>query len=145
MLSLGMTGVTTEPSLYVFIFLLCIRTHSINQVALRKTRWDMGRWGWWGGQGTEEQLLAELIAEELEYGILKTQSPACFSRCFFLFFLLHVTEEFIIDYTQKSLVGYMVVCLVPGSSKIRYILSLFVIHNPLTSFPPLCPLHSLRE
>eukprot|EP00026_Physarum_polycephalum_P006552 Phypoly_transcript_06600.p1 GENE.Phypoly_transcript_06600~~Phypoly_transcript_06600.p1 ORF type:complete len:566 (+),score=113.46 Phypoly_transcript_06600:34-1698(+) len=39
-------------------------------VALRKTRWEMGRWGYWGGQGTEEQLLAELIADELEYEIM---------------------------------------------------------------------------
>jgi len=39
-------------------------------VALRKTRWEMGRWGWWGGQGSEEQLLAELIADELDYDIM---------------------------------------------------------------------------
>lgn len=39
-------------------------------IALRKTRWEMGRWGWWGGQGSEEQLLAELIADELEYDIM---------------------------------------------------------------------------
>lgn len=39
-------------------------------VALRKTRWEMGRWGWWGGQGSEEQLLAELISDELDYDIM---------------------------------------------------------------------------
>jgi len=30
----------------------------------------MGRWGWWGGQGSEEQMLAELISDELEYDIM---------------------------------------------------------------------------
>lgn len=39
-------------------------------VALRKTRWEMGRWGWWGSQGSEEQLLAELISDELDYDIM---------------------------------------------------------------------------
>jgi len=39
-------------------------------IALRKTRWEMGRWGWWGGQGSEEQMLTELIADELEYDIM---------------------------------------------------------------------------
>lgn len=39
-------------------------------IALRKTRWELGRWGWWGGQGSEEQLLSELISDELEYDIM---------------------------------------------------------------------------
>lgn len=39
-------------------------------IALRKTRWEMGRWGYWGGQGSEEQMLTELIADELEYDIM---------------------------------------------------------------------------
>lgn len=39
-------------------------------IALRKTRWEMGRWGYWGGQGSEEQMLTELISDELEYDIM---------------------------------------------------------------------------
>jgi len=39
-------------------------------IALRKTRWEMGRWGWWSSQGSEEQMLSEMIAEELEYDIM---------------------------------------------------------------------------
>jgi len=39
-------------------------------IALRKTRWEMGRWGWGGGNGSEEQLLAELISDELEWDII---------------------------------------------------------------------------
>jgi len=39
-------------------------------IALRKTRWELGRWGWWGNGGTEEQLLSELISDELEYDIM---------------------------------------------------------------------------
>jgi hypothetical protein len=39
-------------------------------IALRKTRWEMGRWGWWSSAGSEEQMLSEMIAEELEYDIM---------------------------------------------------------------------------
>jgi len=39
-------------------------------IALRKTRWELGRWGWWSAQGSEEQMLTELIADELEYDIM---------------------------------------------------------------------------
>lgn len=39
-------------------------------VALRRTRWEMGRWGYWGSGGSEEQLLTELISDELEYDIM---------------------------------------------------------------------------
>jgi len=39
-------------------------------IALRKTRWELGRWGWWSSAGSEEQMLAELISDELEYDIM---------------------------------------------------------------------------
>lgn len=39
-------------------------------VAVRKTRWELGRWGWWSNSGTEEQILAEMISDELDYDIM---------------------------------------------------------------------------
>lgn len=39
-------------------------------VAVRKTRWELGRWGWYGAYGSEEQILSDMIADELEYDIL---------------------------------------------------------------------------
>lgn len=49
-------------------------------MAVRKTRWELGRWGWYSNHGTEEQVLAEMIADELEYDIMgraysKLQGP----------------------------------------------------------------------
>lgn len=40
------------------------------QVAVRKTRWELGRWGWYYGYGSEEQILSDLISDELEYDIM---------------------------------------------------------------------------
>jgi len=37
--------------------------------AIHKTRRALDRWSWWMGEGTEEQILGDLIAEELEYDI----------------------------------------------------------------------------
>lgn len=39
-------------------------------LALRKTRWELGRWDSWWNSGSEEQLLCEMIADELEYDIM---------------------------------------------------------------------------
>lgn len=38
--------------------------------AVRKTRWELGRWGWYSNYGSEEQILSDLIADELEYDIM---------------------------------------------------------------------------
>jgi hypothetical protein len=38
--------------------------------AVRKTRWELGRWGWWSYGGTEEQILSDLIVDELEWKIM---------------------------------------------------------------------------
>lgn len=35
--------------------------------AVRKTRWSLGRWGYWSYGGSEEQILSDLIVDELEY------------------------------------------------------------------------------
>nr|BAJ97742.1 predicted protein [Hordeum vulgare subsp. vulgare] len=48
--------------------------------AVRQTRWKLGRWGWWGGAGTEEEILSDMIADELEWDIMgriysKIQGP----------------------------------------------------------------------
>ncbi|EGG24328.1 pleckstrin domain-containing protein [Cavenderia fasciculata] len=39
-------------------------------VAVRNTRWSLGRWGWWGWGGSETQVLCDIIADEVEYDIL---------------------------------------------------------------------------
>eukprot|EP01110_Echinostelium_bisporum_P013283 TRINITY_DN876_c0_g1_i1.p1 TRINITY_DN876_c0_g1~~TRINITY_DN876_c0_g1_i1.p1 ORF type:complete len:563 (-),score=262.92 TRINITY_DN876_c0_g1_i1:213-1901(-) len=39
-------------------------------VAVRKTRWELGRWGWYGGYGSEEQIMCDMISDELEYEIM---------------------------------------------------------------------------
>jgi len=38
-------------------------------VAARKTRWELGRWSW-SNSGSEEQILAEMIADELDYDVM---------------------------------------------------------------------------
>lgn len=35
--------------------------------AIRETRWDLGRWGWWSWGGSEEQVLSDLISDEIEW------------------------------------------------------------------------------
>lgn len=40
------------------------------QAAIRETRWKLGRWGWWSYGGTEEQILSDLIADELDWTIM---------------------------------------------------------------------------
>jgi len=39
-------------------------------VAAQKTRWELGRWGWYSSYGTEEQIMCEMIADELDYEIM---------------------------------------------------------------------------
>jgi len=39
-------------------------------IALRKTRWEMGRWGWYWNEGSEEQQLTDAIADELDWDIM---------------------------------------------------------------------------
>jgi hypothetical protein len=48
--------------------------------AIRKTRWELGRWGWWSYGGSEEQILSDLISDELDYSVMykiygKIQGP----------------------------------------------------------------------
>jgi len=48
--------------------------------AVRKTRWELGRWGYWSYGGTEEQTLSDLISDELDYSVMykiygKIQGP----------------------------------------------------------------------
>jgi len=38
--------------------------------AVRKTRWSLGRWGWWSYGGNEEQILSDLIADQIEWAIM---------------------------------------------------------------------------
>jgi hypothetical protein len=38
--------------------------------AVRKTRWRLGRWGWWSYGGDECQIISDIIADELNWNIL---------------------------------------------------------------------------
>jgi len=38
--------------------------------AIRRTRWELGRWGWWSYGGSEEQILSDLISDQIEYTTL---------------------------------------------------------------------------
>jgi hypothetical protein len=38
--------------------------------AIRKTRWELGRWGWYSWGGSEEQVLSDLISDELDWQIM---------------------------------------------------------------------------
>jgi len=38
--------------------------------AVRDTRWELGRWGWWSYGGSEEQILSDIISDEIEYQTL---------------------------------------------------------------------------
>jgi len=38
--------------------------------AVRKTRWELGRWGWWSYGGSEDQILSDLIADQIDYAIM---------------------------------------------------------------------------
>jgi len=40
------------------------------QEAVRRTRWSLGRWGWWSYGGSEEQVLSDLIADQVEYAVM---------------------------------------------------------------------------
>jgi len=38
--------------------------------AIRETRWKLGRYGWWDFGGTQEQVLADVIVDQLTYAVL---------------------------------------------------------------------------
>jgi len=38
--------------------------------AVRNTRWELGRWGWWSWGGTEEQILTDLIGDQIDWAIM---------------------------------------------------------------------------
>lgn len=38
--------------------------------AVRETRWALGRWGWWGYGGTEEDILSDMVSEHINYAVL---------------------------------------------------------------------------
>lgn len=46
-------------------------------IAARKTRWQLGRWGWYSNYGTEEQVLAEMISDELDYDVMSRAYSKC--------------------------------------------------------------------
>jgi hypothetical protein len=40
------------------------------RTAVRKTRWELGHWGWWSYGGSETQILTDLITYELDYQVM---------------------------------------------------------------------------
>jgi len=38
--------------------------------AVRNTRWELGRWGWYSWGGSEEQILSDLISDEIEWKVM---------------------------------------------------------------------------
>jgi len=38
--------------------------------AVRRTRWELGRWGWWSYGGSEEQILSDMISDQIEYAVM---------------------------------------------------------------------------
>lgn len=38
--------------------------------AIRRTRWQLGRWGWWSWGGSEEQVLSDLISDQIEWAVM---------------------------------------------------------------------------
>jgi len=46
-----------------------VHEHAFRE-AVRRTRWSLGRWGWWSYGGSEEQVLSDLIADQIEYAVM---------------------------------------------------------------------------
>jgi len=46
-----------------------VHEHAFKE-AVRRTRWSLGRWGWWSYGGSEEQVLSDLIADQIEYAVM---------------------------------------------------------------------------
>jgi len=38
--------------------------------AVRTTRWELGRWGWYSWGGSEEQVLSDLISDEIDWKVM---------------------------------------------------------------------------
>jgi hypothetical protein len=38
--------------------------------AIKRTRWELGRWGYWSYGGSEEQILSDLISDQLEWAVM---------------------------------------------------------------------------
>jgi hypothetical protein len=46
-----------------------VHKHAFNE-AVRRTRWVLGRWGYWSYGGSEEQILSDLIADQIDYAVM---------------------------------------------------------------------------
>jgi hypothetical protein len=38
--------------------------------AVRRTRWELGHWGYWSYGGSEEQILSDLISDQIDYAVM---------------------------------------------------------------------------
>jgi len=46
-----------------------VHQHAFRE-AVRRTRWELGRWGWWSYGGSEEQILSDMISDQIEYAVM---------------------------------------------------------------------------
>lgn len=46
-----------------------VHQHAFDE-AIRKTRWELGRWGWWSWGGSEEQILSDLISDQIDWAVM---------------------------------------------------------------------------
>jgi len=38
--------------------------------AIRRTRWELDRWGWWEYGGSEEQILSDMISDQIDWAVM---------------------------------------------------------------------------
>jgi len=46
-----------------------VHEHAFHE-AVRRTRWELGRWGWWSYGGSEEQILSDMIADQIDWAVM---------------------------------------------------------------------------
>jgi len=46
-----------------------VHVHAFNE-AVRRTRWALGRWGWWSWGGSEIQVISDLISDQIEWAVM---------------------------------------------------------------------------
>jgi hypothetical protein len=81
-------------------------------IALQKTRWAMGRWGYSWSSGSEEQLLSELISEELEYDIMARMYSKLPAGPYFI-------RNKLSNWTQSTINQMVITAVKPGWAGMR--------------------------
>jgi len=81
-------------------------------IALTKTRWELGRWGYYYGSGSEEQLLSEMISEELEYDVMGRMYSKLPSGPYFI-------RNKIANWTLSTINSMVIAAVKPGWAGMR--------------------------